>query len=287
MKKTIGCFLGACLLLQISPARAQQNPDSTNTNVSYEVPFELRGGFLVVFEGRIAQLQKLKFVLDTGASYSVVDQRIARKLSLPRSVGRVFSFDKYVPVELEEFPVVQFGPIEVHNVPMMVADLGTHWGFPGHADAIIGLDLLHRCKGFSIDYLARRVLFRVTTANSTAPSRTPSYFTMTVLIQGQIARLLVDTGMNGILLYEDRLRKRVPNILLKEQKNGVRFGSLHVRQARLPGVLLSTSALQPTVSLMSGPSESLLPGVDGYFGTDALNARQVEFDFENNSLAWN
>jgi hypothetical protein len=116
---------------------------------------------------------------------------------------------------------------------------------------------------------------------------TPIYFTTKVLIQGQLARLLVGTGMNGILLYEDRLRKRVPNIMLEEEKDGVRFGYLRVKQARLPGVLLSVSTLQPTVSLMKGPSENLLPGVDGYLGTDALNARRVEFNFETNSLSWN
>jgi predicted aspartyl protease len=65
-----------------------------STSAVYEVPFELRGGFLVVFEGRIAHLQNLKFVLDTGASYSVVDRKVAQRLSLRRHAGRVFSFDK-------------------------------------------------------------------------------------------------------------------------------------------------------------------------------------------------
>src|SRR5258708_16789705 len=147
MKKSIGCFLGACLLLQISSAAAQQTPDSTGTSASYEVPFELRGGFLVVLEGRIAQLQRLKFILDTGAGQSVVDVKIAEELSLPRRVGRAFSFNKHVPAELAEFPVVQFGPIEVHDVTLMVANLKKSWGFPGHAVAIIGFDILCNWTG--------------------------------------------------------------------------------------------------------------------------------------------
>jgi len=277
----------ARLLLRISSAAAQETPDSTSTSAGYEVPFELRGGFLVVLEGRIAQLQKLKFILDTGAAQSVVDVKIAEELSLPRRVGRAFSVNKHVLLELAEFPVVQFGPIEVHDVTLMVANLKKNWGFPGHADAIIGLDLLYRCKGFLIDYHAQNILFRVTSASSPVPLPTPIYFAMKVWIQGQLARLLVDTGMNGILLYEDRLRKRVPNIMLEEEKDGVQLGYLRVKQARLPGVRFSVSALQPTVSLIRGPAENLFPGVDGYLGTDALNARRVEFNFETNSLSWN
>jgi hypothetical protein len=287
MKKTINCFLGACLLLQIGPARAQQNPDGTNTNASSEVPFELRGGFLVVFEGRIGQLHNLKFVLDTGTTLSVVDRKVAQRLSSRRRAGRVFSFDKYISVERADFPVMQFGPIEVHNVSLMVADLRNSWGFPGHADAFIGLDLLRQCKGFLIDYTTRMLVFHATSTSNVPLAQAPAVLTMRVLVQGQPVRLLVDTGMDGILLYEDRLRKRLPNVRLEDQKDGIRFGYLRVKQARLPGVVLSGPELEPTVSMMKGPSESLLSGVDGYVGVAALNARQVEFNFETNSLAWN
>ena len=289
MKKAICCFLGALFLLQTGSAQSSQNPDDTSIDVSYEMPFELRDGFLVVFEGRIGDLQKLKFVLDTGASQSVVDRRVARRLSLTHWPGRVFSFDKYIRAEWAEFPVVQFGAVEVHNMPLMVADLGNSWGFPGHADAIIGLDLLRRCQGFSIDYHARKLIFRVASATGTssAPLQTPAYLTTKILVQGQLTRLLVDTGMNGILLYEDRLRKRVPNVVLEHEKDDVRLGYLHVKQAKLPGVVLNLSALEPIVSLIKGPSESPLSDVDGYLGTDALNAQQVEFDFEANTLTWN
>jgi hypothetical protein len=284
MRKTVGCLL--CLFLQTGSA-AQQNPDSTTASAGYEVPFELRGGFLVVFEGRIAQFHGLKFVLDTGTSHSVVDRKVARRLSLRRRAGHVFSFDKYIPVEWADFPVVQFGSIEVHDISLIVADLGSSWGFPGHADAVIGLDLLCQSKGFLIDYNARRLLFRAPTTSRVALTQVPLFLTVKVLVQGQPARLLVDTGMDGILLYEDRLRKRFPNLRLEDQKDGIRFGNLRVKQARLPGVVLSGAELEPTVSMMKGPSESLLSGVDGYVGTGALNARRVEFDFETNSLAWN
>ncbi len=288
MTKIISCFLSACLLLQSSSAQTRQNLNDA-THASYKVPFELRDGFLVVFEGRIAQLQKLKFVLDTGTSHSAVDRSVAERLHLQRRPGRVFSFDKYVRVEWAEFPVVQFGPIEVHDVPLMVADLANSWAFPGHADVIIGLDLLRRCNEFSINYYARDLLFRVASATSTdtAPLQAPAYLTTKVLVQGQLVRLLVDTGMNGILLYEDRLRKRVPNIVLEDEKDGVRFGYLRVRQARLPGVVLIASVIEPTVSLINGPSDGLLSDVDGYVGTNILNAQQVEINFETNTLAWN
>jgi hypothetical protein len=34
------------------------------------------------------------------------------------------------------------------------------------------------------------------------------------------------------------------------------------------------------------PAEGVLPGIDGYFGTAALNASRLDFDFETKTLAW-
>ena len=63
------------------------------------------------------------------------------------------------------------------------------------------------------------------------------------------------------------------------------MGYLHVMRAKLPGVWLGSSESEPTVFLMKGPPKDVV-GIDGYLGMQPLNAQQIEFDFEANTLAW-
>ena len=287
VRKAIRCFLAACFFLQIGSAHAGQKSGGTIVPASNEISFELCGGFLIVIEGRIAELQGLKFILDTGATYSVVDRKVAQKLFLRRHAGRVFSFDKYIPIERAEFPVVQFGPIEVHTVSLMVADLGGS-SRSGSADVVIGMDLLRASVGILIDYERRRIVFGTGTVNhnEVPRPRVSPFLVMQVMIQGRVVRLMVDTGMQGILLYEDRLRKEIPNLGVEVENDKVQVGYLRVKRAKIPGFMVGTAEAERTVFLMNGPAENLLPGIDGYLGTGALNAQQVAIDFANNTMAW-
>ena len=53
----------------------------SSTNLT--MPFELVAGFLVVVDGQIGNLNGLKFILDTGATHSLIDQKVADRLQLP------------------------------------------------------------------------------------------------------------------------------------------------------------------------------------------------------------
>lgn len=288
MIKTIYGFLAACLFLQGTSAQAQHASETADAKVESEIPFELRDGFLIIVGGRIAQLKGLKFVLDTGASYSVVDRKVADQITVRRRPGEVFQFDRIVPVEWAEFGEVQFGSIEVRGVTLMVVDLkGTSRSVP--ADAVIGMDLLRASAGILIDYEKRRIVFEPGNVNHNdgIQPKVPPFLVMQVMVQGRAVRLLVDTGMQGILLYQDRLRKEFPNLRMRVEKNNVQVGYLRVKRAKIPGFAVGTAEFERTVFLMNGPAENLLPGIDGYLGTSVMNAPQVAIDFANNTMAWN
>ncbi len=285
MKKVICICIMAWMFL-LGSAQAKQAPDETASKVNNEIPFELRDGFLIVVQGRIAKHEDLKFVLDTGATYSVVNRKLAERLSARRRTGRILNFNKTLAAEFAEFGEVQFGPIEVHNALLMIADLENS-SHTEQVDAIIGLDLLCVSKRLLIDYGARKISFRAGSADlrSDSAQQIPPFLLMQVMVQGHPMRLLVDSGMRGILLYEDRLRKMLPNLKLQGERRGVRIGYLQVKQVSLPGVLLGERELERTVFLMKGRPADGLEGIDGYIGTSALGAQRVEFDFERNTLA--
>jgi len=65
-------------MISTSPTRAQ-NVVGSSTNLT--MPFELVAGFLVVVDGQIGDLNGLKFILDTGATYSLIDRKVADSCS--------------------------------------------------------------------------------------------------------------------------------------------------------------------------------------------------------------
>jgi gag-polyprotein putative aspartyl protease len=64
-------------------------PETSNVEA-----FDLREGFLIVVDGRIGPLEHLKFILDTGASHTVVSRKIADQLALSREPGSVIKFSE-------------------------------------------------------------------------------------------------------------------------------------------------------------------------------------------------
>lgn len=285
--KSVSCLvLGLCLLLDPSSIRAQQAGASAMSG-SAEIPFHLAHGFLIVVEGRIGALCKLKFILDTGATSSVVDRKLAKKLRLNRYGGEVFNFNKAVAIEKAVFHDVQIGPVKVPSISMLVADLASFSEFTSHVDAIIGLDLL--ClNDFAVDYGARKVLFvpREQASADTAPQSGPLCMTIEVQVQDHPLRLIVDTGVKGILIYEDRLLNRITQLRIEDVTDGVSIGRMPARQVTLPDIRVAETNLDPRVLLIKGPGVDVLPGIDGYLGTASLRARKIDFNFSTNTLSW-
>jgi predicted aspartyl protease len=243
---------------------------------------------LIEVEGEVGKLRGLRFVLDTGATHSVIDRKLAARFPHSTGAKSVFSFDHLVSVEWVLLPDIHLGPLEAHNISVMVTDLNKRSDLVSGADAIIGLDLLASLDKLGIFYDSKLVVFkpRVGDAALAPEIKTPGCFTVQATIQGQPVLLLFDTGMQGIVLYEDRLRKHIPGLNLANERNGARMGPLQGKTARLPGFRLTTRELEPEVFLISGPKQNFLPGIDGYLGTDPLKAKRIEFDFEANTLRW-
>jgi predicted aspartyl protease len=279
-------MLWAVLVLANIPvfAVAGQGQQAGAFAAAKAVPFDLKSDFLVVVNGRIGNLDGLKFIVDTGSTFSAIDQKVAERLQVNRRGGRIMNIDRYLPIEWADVTELRIGPIRAEGIRVMVMNLAKYSEFAKNVDGIIGLDLLSRSKKFTIDY-GKRVLY-FEPAEGTGHSSVPGGFLVTVVVQGLPVRLCVDTGFPYILLYGDRLRKRLPKLRTEGEPKTVTIGLIEGTRVALPAVQIGGPEEVITVVVIDGPDERTMPGMDGYLGTASLHAKRIEFDFAQMVLWW-
>jgi hypothetical protein len=271
---SLACFLASPSLR----GQVRSEPDPAEM----EIPFVLYLDHMIVVQGRIGPLTHLRFTLDTGATHSIVDRKIADALKLARRPGSVFNLDDFAPIEWAGFPLIAMGPIEVKNASLMVGDLV-------HVDALIGMDLLHMNKRLRIDYNSGQVVFTpgAPAALQTLPTIDPACLTVDISVQGKPLRLIVDTGIEGILLYRDRVFQRNPKLRLENESPQARDGGhLLPGRATLRNIQLPNGDFSARIFLIAKAPENALPDIDGYFATAALRARELDFDFSGHRFSW-
>ena len=293
VKKLRGWLLASSLVLlaptsygQVTASLAASVAGPATSPATLKVKtFDLREGFLIVVDGRIGPLEHLKFILDSGASHTVVSRKIADQLAVSREAGSVINFQSKLPVEWARFPEVQVGPIVATDARMMVADLNQYSEFAKDIDAVAGLDLLSRCQRLRIDYEAKLITFQTRNSASQIPLLQAKGIFVTLMLQDQPVHLLVDTGFQEIALFEERLRPRMHGVDV-QQLGEARIGSLVADAVRLPGLQLGSAGPNPPVLLVRGNTEAVPGGLDGYLGPRALGAKKIELDFASMMLRW-
>jgi predicted aspartyl protease len=279
----------ACLSLCFPSAlQAHNQPRPAESASGSALPFRLSSGYLMQVEGRIGNQTNLKFILDTGATISIVDQRIAEKLKLDARPATSFNFDRNLKWKMATVPEVQFGPVRAANVAVLVGDLARYSDFASKADAIIGMDLLN-LRNVTIDFGAGSLIFDAATPKPYLAGGDPMAKCMVLALQVQDrpVHLIVDTGLQGIVLYEERLRKSVPQLRTAGSiKNATMGGRLQVKQATLPDVVFGARNREVRVLFLPSPPADMLPGIDGILGISALQARRVHFDFSKDIVSW-
>ncbi len=124
-----------------------------------EVPFRLYRDYAIVVRGSIGNLSNLNFLIDTGAVPSVLDRRIARKLRLAGTLGKLSVFTQKLDTEHSNAPNVQLGQLHADALPVVVRDLSfAEQALGTRVDAMIGFDLLGQ-SAFTIDYVSKKTVF--------------------------------------------------------------------------------------------------------------------------------
>jgi predicted aspartyl protease len=180
------------------------------------------------------------FLVDTGATTTVVSQKLAERLGVAsRDKARVHTFAGEVQVPVGRVETVGIGSRSVGGVDVLCADLGRMFRLEPGIEGILGQDVLARFN-YLLDRRGRRLEVEEDGDLGAALSGTPVSFNsrggkIYVPVAGGVLRLMLDSGIPYLVLYEDVVSK-VELALVGAGENSVAesgIGSRTLRPARL------------------------------------------------------
>jgi hypothetical protein len=252
-----------------------------------QLPMNVVGGYLIVVKGSIGDRHTLNFLLDTGATTSAIDRKLAERLNLATRSSQMVNFDKTLQVQWCMLPELVYGPERAANIKVVVEDLRYLRTSGAAVDGVIGWDLLRR-HSFRLDFANKRVVFGATSATEghSVPSReTPLCLAVPIDLDGRELWMIADTGMRGAMFYRPQLEATSYQWRASISGRGV-AGSVESQLALVPRLRIGTRDLDRQVYVVRPPNSAVLDGIAGYLGIASLKAKQVTFDLDRGVLSW-
>jgi hypothetical protein len=232
------------------------------------LPIRLYWGYLVVVEGSIGNMQKLNFLVDTGAYPSVVDQKIARHLGLAQQPATVNLSTKTVQSRLVVLPSIFLGPIHAESLPVLTEDLSFLKKAVGQkVDGVVGLDVLRKCN-FTINYRTKEMVFgAIDSLTFSAPFDTGlPLVTIRTRFQNRQLRLVVDSAGPDLMLFQSRVQDTSAFQALDTGGAADARGTFHRRKVRVPEVYLGTETIGEQIAFVVDDRRDYRVNFDGVLG---------------------
>ncbi len=266
------------------------------------VPFELVNG-LVYLQTTVNGSDPLPFVLDTGASYSVISPELAKKLNIEATNA-----------------VPSGGPGRGGDAMMSTAQ-GVTLGVPGillknQQVAVLSVDYIQRQAGHptagilsvnafanqivQVDYAAQVVRFFA--PGSFSPSSADKEIAFTLrdnvpMIRADVAlpnhstitgSFVLDSGLVGAIVFSKPFLARHPELLRIENRFDLPDveavgGTMKLQAAYLPSLRLGPVLIESPLAIFSLNGAGVLddPQVDGIIGCDVLKRFRVTYDYSH------
>jgi predicted aspartyl protease len=236
----------------------------------------------VVVEGSIAGLDGLRFIIDTGACPSVIHKRLARKLRLATRPDALHVVTGSVGLECAIVPELRLGPARVNDLEVLVYDLSPIERQMGtRIDAIVGIDVLSLCN-LRIDYERRRLSFQpMPTPPAVLMDLRRGFIGVSVEVLGQNLYLMVDTGAKDVVLFENRIRDRLPQLPVVGRKIVLGLGGNQLlSKLDLPYIRIGAQRIGPIRAYAATAADESIPGFDGLLGLRGLGVNLLVIDFQ-------
>jgi hypothetical protein len=272
-------LLTVLLLAGEPPARGYGNQRDT-------VHFDLYRDYLIVVRGSAGPLKGLNFLLDTGASPTVLDRRVAEKLHLEQLPASIAVVGGSVEAAQATAPTLEVGPARRDNFNVLIEDLSFFQkALPVRIDAVVGLDLLGQ-SAFEIDYTARQILFGpVPLLANSLPLRLQAGLP---IVEAQVnhlsAHLMVDTGASSLVLFEPSAPR--PMRVSEVRPTPGTIGEFDRKQVWLPSLKLGEAEFgKEPAFLVRGRSEGA-QDFDGLMSPAALGITKLAIDLGRGLLTF-
>jgi hypothetical protein len=260
------------------------------TQARTEIPFKLYQDYLVVVQGSVGTLERLNLLIDTGSNVTSVDRKIARRLGLKGQSYKLALLNRTATVESVVLPSLQIGSIRAESLPGVVQDLSfvdTVVGF--RIDAVVGLDFLAQ-SSFSINYESKKMVFGpIEVSSLMVPFKIGApMVTVELRLDGQLVRLLVDTGSRDLLLFERQLPPGLRNLPTHEVRQSFNSGatSFERKEILLSKVQLGATDRGLKKAFLTNGSATFDQSFDGALGPASLGLKWIAFDFESGRFGW-
>jgi hypothetical protein len=288
-RKIRALFLASMLLLVGALGSTQTEAKTKGKLDANALSMDVVGGYFILVRASIGDRHDLNFLLDTGATTSAIDRKLAERLGLATRASQMVNFDKTLRVEWCILPELAYGPERAANIKVAVEDLRYLRASGAEVDGVIGWDLLRR-HSFRLDFANRRIVFGATAISATAahsvPFRESSLFlTVPIDLDGRQVWMIADTGMRGAMFYEPQLETTSYQRRASISGSSV-GGNVDSQIALVPRLRIATQDLDRQVFVVRAPNSPVLDGVAGYLGIASLNAKQVTFDLDRGVLSW-
>ncbi len=280
-----GLMLQAGLLVWSGSARAATcavNPgNSRESGQEQRIRLKIYRNFLVVAEGQIGRApERLNFVLDTGATPSVINLKVATEIGLRTIPSSTVALGTQVSTQASTVPEIDLGPIRVSCLPVLVKDLSlmeSDLGIP--IAGIIGMDVLSR-SNFRLDYDKREIEF-----GDISHQGVPVHFderagiaVANVSIAGKPLRMLVDTGSESVVLLGGNFGEVGWLPLRNTPQSGASLADkkMRIQEFPAPDIRLGGRHFsKETAYFVPGSGD---PVFDGLLGVRALGFRSLSYD---------
>ncbi len=277
-----------CSQMPTAPSNLEAKQTHSLMSAPARLPFHLHWGYLVIIEGSIGNVQKLHFLIDTGANPSVVDQKIAHTLGLAEKPARVTLSTSSVQTRLVVLPSLLMGPVRDKSLPVLTQDLSYFQkALAYRVDAIVGMDVLRK-SSFSINYRTKEMLFGPTGSLSfSAPFETDTpVVTIQMHSQHRQMHLVVDTGGPDLMLFQSSLSDSPDFQALGTEMVMDVSGTFQRRRVRVPEVYLGKVNIGSQIAFVVDDQKDDGDYFDGVLGVRGPQFWKIAFDFEHRRFCW-
>jgi len=276
-------FLGVA-----SSAPRSEEGDEDQSAAKAEISFQLYNGNLIIVKATIGTVKNVNMILDTGTNPSAISKGMGDRLKLQGNTESLQTLNGTIQAQSVILRRIEIGPLHADGVRVVVQDLSFMERSLGISlGGIAGLDILSS-GSFTIDYRRKTIVFGPIATNTKAvrfESQAP-FLTVKATIEGQEARLLVDSGTWGLLVYRNRLQTTQEQVHFDSKVSISSPGGMtHVRWLRT-GVLLGRDNLGARNVAIADIDSDTRNDFDGLLGFATMGFRKVSFDFENGLFGW-